>query len=396
MARRTRSTATDDAEKNLRIPGQKLLKPIASALDRIHHAGAERDNAGNRHLFFDHYLTLLILYFLNPTLTSLRGLQNTTNWEKTQKSLGIPRTSLGSLSEAANVFDAELVEPIIRELAGQALPLSTGREAEALEGLTAVDGSIFAALARMRWALWQDDDHRGVKLHLHFDILKGVPRLGTVTPAACSEPAELIENLEANRLSVLDRGYASYALFSQVIAKGSSLVARVKDNTVFEVYEERAISETSAKAGVIRDVQISRLGCEDGPTTMLRPMRLVIVRFTDRHGQIHDLWLNTDRLNLDADLVALAYRYRWTVELFFRWLKCILGSRHLISQSQNGVQLQMYAAMIVSLLLAIRTGTKPTKRTLEVVAFYLLGWVSDAELDAHIASLQAKAKKTKV
>ena len=91
-----------------------------------------------------------------------------------------------------------------------------------------------------------------------------------------------------------------------------------------------------------------------------------------------------------------AYRYRWTVELFFRWLKSILGSRHLLAQSQNGVQFQMYAAMIVSLLLAIRVGAKPTKRTLEIVVHYLMGWVSDAEFEAHVNSQRAGAKKTKV
>ena len=50
------------------------------------------------------------------------------------------------------------------------------------------------------------------------------------------------------------------------------------------------------------------------------------------------LVLVTNRVDLDADLIALAYRYRWTVELFFRWFKCILGCRHLLSHSENGVQ----------------------------------------------------------
>ncbi len=81
-------------------------------------------------------------------------------------------------------------------------------------------------------------------------------------------------------------------------------------------------------------------------------------------------------------MVALAYRYRWSVELFFRWLKCVLGARHLIAQNQNGVLLQMYAALIVSLLIVLRTGRKPTKRTFETIQYHLLGWVSDEEFDA--------------
>ena len=81
-----------------------------------------------------------------------------------------------SLSEAGSVFDPGPVEHIIRELAARAVPLTKGREAKALRGLTAVDGSIFQALSRAAWALWQDEQHRGVKLHLHFSVFEGVPR----------------------------------------------------------------------------------------------------------------------------------------------------------------------------------------------------------------------------
>jgi Transposase DDE domain len=374
--------------------GQRLVQPVLKLITRLHDAGTQRDQAGNRTLFYDQYIVLLLMYFCNPALESLRALQQTTGWEKTRKKLGIEYASLGSLSEAARVFDADLLRPVVQELAAQAVPLTAGREAEALKGLTAVDGSIFAALPRMAWALWKDADHRGVKLHLHFDVLKGVPVDATVTPAACSEGAALADALQPGRLYVLDRGYADYELFAKIVAANSSLVARVKDSTAFVVQEERPLSAAAKAAGVIRDVVISRLGTSHHKDHLKRPMRLVIVRAVDRDGKTNDLWLLTDRLELDADLVALAYRYRWSVELFFRWLKCVLGARHLLATNQNGVTLQMYAALIVSLLIVLRTGRKPTKRTFEMIQFHLLGWVSDEEFDAHMAALSA-AKKSK-
>ncbi len=153
------------------------------------------------------------------------------------------------------------------------------------------------------------------------------------------------------------------------------------------------MDDAARAAGVVRDLVLSRLGTSHHKDHLKRPMRLVIVRIVNREGKATELWLITDRLDLDADLVALAYRYRWTVELFFRWLKCILGARHLIAHNRNGVTLQMYAALIVSLLIALRTGLKPTKRTFEVIQFYLLGWVSDEEFDAHLAA-QRTAQKT--
>jgi hypothetical protein len=374
-------------EASVPIQGTRLVRQMRDLLARLHLAGCERDRAGNRKLFFDDYTCLLLLYFFTPAIDSLRALQQVSGWEKTRRKLGIRRSSLGSLSEAARVFDATLLEPILAELVAEILPLKAGREAEALKGLTAVDGSVFSALSRMAWALWQDAEHRGVKLHLHFDVLKGVPTQAAVTPAACSEPGQLKAMLERDRLYVLDRGYASYELFAEILKAGSSLVARVKDNTAFVVKEERPVSAEARAAGVVRDVVISRLGTDHHKDRLQRPMRLVIVRTPDRSGQETELWLVTDRLDLEADLVALAYKYRWTVELFFRWLKCVLGCRHLVAESPNGVLLQMYAAFIVCLLIQLRTGRQPTKRTFEAVQFYLLGWVSDEELDRHLASL---------
>lgn len=384
MARRRRKVLE---ESQVDLQGTRLVRQMRQLVARLHDAGTARDKAGNRTLFFDDYLCLLLVYFFTPAIESLRALQQVSGWQQTRRKLGIARTSLGSLSEAARVFDAELLEPLLEELVGQLLPLKTGREAEALKGLTAVDGSIFRGLSRMAWALWQGDC-RGVKLHLHFDVLKAAPCQLTVTPAASSEPAQLKATLQPDRLYVLDRGYASFELFRAILDAGSSLVARVKDDISLHVQEERTVSPEAQAAGVVRDVVLKRLGTDKHKDVVGRAMRLVIVRTSDRDGQPTELWLVTDRLELDADLVALAYRYRWTIELFFRWLKSVLGCRHLVAENANGVLLQMYAALIVSLLIQLRTGRQPTKRTFEAIQFYLLGWVSDDELDAHLAALE--------
>jgi hypothetical protein len=392
MAEKRRRPRPDpDDPESLR--GHRLIRPIKHLIEKLHDVGTQRDHAGNRKLFFDQYASLLLLYFFTPALTSMRALQEATGWEKTRKKLGIQSTSLGSLSEAATIFEASHLEPIIHELAAQAVPLSSGREAEALKGLTAVDGSVFAGMSRMAWALGNKPENRAAKLHLHFDVLKGVPCQAAVTPAACSEPGQLEAMLQPDRLYVLDRGYADYELFARIVAAGSSLVARVKDSTAFTVEQERPLDAAAVKAGVIRDVVLSRLGTSHHKDHLKRKMRLVIVRTIDRDGKANELWLITDRLDLDADLVALAYRYRWTVELFFRWLKCILGARHLIAHSRNGVTLQMYAALIVSLLIVLRVGRKPTKRTYETIQFYLIGWVSDEEFERHLSKRKETASK---
>lgn len=108
-----------------------------------------------------------------------------------------------------------------------------------------------------------------------------------------------------------------------------------------------------------------------------------------------ELVLVTNRLDLAAELIAHAYRYRWTIELFFRWFKCILGCRHLLSRSENGVQLQVYMALIASLLISLWVDRAPTKRTYAILCFYLRGWASTREVITHVECLQLKTPPSK-
>ena len=132
-----------------------------------------------------------------------------------------------------------------------------------------------------------------------------------------------------------------------------------------------------------------RLGCAKSGAVLHHPLRVVEVDTgkTDSQGRPEVLLLATDRLDLDAELVAWAYRFRWSGELFFRWFKCILGCRHLLGTSQNGVTIQLYVGVIASLLIRLGTGRKPTKRTLEMLQLYFAGWASLEELQAHIDGL---------
>ena len=378
----------DVKESNLQ--GLKYFRLLQPFLQRLHSLGTKRDRAGNRRLFADQYLCLLLLFYFNATITSLRGLRKTTELRKVQEKLGIRRTSLGSLSEAARVFDAEAFRQVLVELTMQAKPLMQGREADLLRGLTAVDGSLFRALPKMVWALWNTQG-QAIKLHLQFDVLKGVPVDATVTPAASSEPGELKAMLQAGRLYVVDRGYAGFGLMRSVVDAHSSFIGRVKDNITYTIKEERILTDEARQAGVLRDVIIDRLGTSHHKDFFPdRSVRLVIVRRIKPDGSTEDLYLLTDRLDLPAELVALAYRYRWMIELFFRWLKCILGCRHLLSTDENGVSLQIYTALIASLLLTLWTGRKPDKRTFEMIQFYLIGWATLDELESHLASLPKK------
>jgi hypothetical protein len=297
---------------------------------------------------------------------------------------------LGSLSEAAEVFDAALLEPVIQELVGQVAPGAVASEQEALRALTAVDGSLLPALPQMAWALWQDEQHRAAKLHLSFEVWRAVPVQARVSAGNGSERAALRDMLEPGRIYVLDRGYAEYALFQTVLDQQSSLIARVCSNTTWtEVIEERSLSDAAIEAGVRAD-RLVWLGGPQSGQVFKQPLRVVEIETEPATpGEAPGtMLLVTDLRELPAELVALAYRYRWTVELFFRWLKCILGCRHLLSTTENGVTVQVYLAIIASLLMSLWTGTKPCKATFTMINFYLMGWADDEELAEYLDSLK--------
>ena len=63
------------AEPPSPLQGQRLVQPALKLIDRVHDAGTQRDRAGNRQLFYDQYAALLLPYFCNPALDSLRALQ---------------------------------------------------------------------------------------------------------------------------------------------------------------------------------------------------------------------------------------------------------------------------------------------------------------------------------
>jgi len=370
------------------LQGFKYFKLLNPLLERLHDLGTERDKAGNRQLCFDHYAALVLLYFFNPILTSLRGIQQASTLDKVGQQLGVPRTALGSLSEAARVFDAAALQDLIAELAGRIPHGTTPKEQQALRDLTAVDGSLLPALPKMAWALWRDETHRAAKMHLAFEVLRGIPVGVTVTAGNASENDQLRALLQAGRLYVIDRGYAEYQLFQDILDAHSSFIGRLRDNAVWQVIEERPLSTAARAAGGVSDRGVW-LGGDQSGAVFKQPLRVLEVRTgkADAHGRPEVLLLATDRLDLEAELVALGYKFRWSVELFFRWFKCILGCRHLLSTCANGVEIQVYLALIASLLISLWTGKKPTKRTFEMLCFYFTGWASEAELLAHIAKL---------
>ena len=94
--------------------------------------------------------------------------------------------------------------------------------------------------------------------------------------------------------------------------------------------------------------------------------------------------VNSKRYNVNWDVPE----HRWSIEIFFRFFKHVLGCRHLLSYDRNGIELQTYAAIIACMLIALWTGRKPTLRTYEMLCWYFTGMADEEELLSHIQRLQ--------
>jgi hypothetical protein len=387
------------------VTGFKYFKVLAGMLETLHDAACARDRAHNRILHMDQYTTLLLMYMFNPMCSSLRAIQEASDLKKVQRVLKVPRTALGSLSEAARVFDSELLVGIIGELVERLRPIRPDAKLSDFDQIiTLVDGSWLKALSKMTWALFRKDDtHRAIKAHVQVELLKGVPVVATITDANSSEHTVLAERLEAERLYVLDRGYAKYDLLQSLLDANSSFVCRLPDNAVFGVVEERELDRDALDADIVRDAVV-RLGCKDTRDKLRRSLRIVEVECTPHHKpsgktarggpeQGDTILIVTDRLDLPADVVALLYRRRWQIEIFFRFFKHVLGCRHLLSTDKNGIELQTYAAIIACLLIALWTGRKPTLSTYRMLCWHFSGWADEEELLRHIQKLQRQDER---
>jgi hypothetical protein len=338
----------------------------------------------------------------------MRGLQQASGLKKLKKKLGLRRFSLGSFSAAGRVFDPGLLCPVIEKLVAKLEKTQAiGKFAGNLV-LTAVDGTLIEALPKMAWALWRDDEHRAAKMHLHFDVIRGIPTIARLTTGNGSETKVLQETLSPGRLYLLDRGYCKYELLRQIMKASSSFIVRVRANSQYTILEERPVLESAKKKGIRRDLVV-RLGTDRTPQLHEHRLRLVEIHVPDKDALVgrrrkkkvdsktktrresggdHTLFLVTDLLDLDAELVGVGYQYRWQVELFFRWYKQILQADRLLSLSENGLTIIAYVALMASLLITLWTGRKPTKRTFEMICFYFMGWADEEDLAEHLERLK--------
>ena len=342
------------------------------------------------------YLGLLLFGLLNPVAKTLRGLQEASKIKKVQTDVCTRPVSLGSMSEVQHLVDLNLLERVFEELSGQ---LCSSREAEftgkskEVEKWLAHDSSVWSALPRMAWALYgggRNGSAKAVSLNLSFHVGADAPARASITEARKCERAALREILKPGAAYVGDRYYGiDYAFFEELQQQGCSYCIRLRDTAEIEIIEELEVSKKEAAAGVLWQAQV-RLGL-GAKTPQSCELRIVHVRGVT--GEILVLATNLSRKDLPGDEVALLYKNRWSIEYFFRWVKCVMGCGHWMAESRNGVSIQIYLALIASLLLQLQLGRRPSKRAWELLQWHQSGCLEDDELEGLLADQLAKEQR---
>src|SRR5262249_26356598 len=299
-----------------------------------------------RKLHFDQYCALILLFLLNPVLRSFRALQQASLLEQVRRKVGCSRTSLGSLSEAVEILEPQRLEAIIAELWAAAPPTRGLGKGYVRRVLPAVDGSVVKTLASLAEAAYLRDQngntHCGWRFPTPFEIDRQLPVRIEVTSALnggkTDEKHVLRRSLQPDRWYVMDRWYAEFALWNDIVAAGSSYVCRIRDKSnLDEVIEERPVSAAAPRAGVLRDLVVKLGTSHKADARPNHPVRGILVKAEPHQrtggrkggtaGSPSDgiLRVATNLLDVPAQIIADSSKHRWSIERFVRFFKHVLG-----------------------------------------------------------------------
>jgi hypothetical protein len=348
---------------------RRRLKPV---LESAAKSPSEQDP--RRKVLAEDYFCLLLFGLFNPALKSMRALCHASGRFARMREVSSRPMAQASFSEAQHMFDPELLAQVLRQLAREVkgrTEFGDARVREAVKALTLVDGTVLRALNRMAWAP-AGGSGCAIKLHLHFSVFDQMPEDWTITPGNVCERKTWKRKVQPGTCYVADRLYSDDHLFlTQMQERKIDFVLRLCGNVIrTPVTPSRPLTPADRAAGVVSDRQ-ERLGArENGP----------VVRVVEIHAAGKIFVLVSSREDLPAEIIGLIYRYRWQIELFFKWFKMILGCRHWLAESSRGVAIQLYGALIATLLLMLVTQKRPTKRQMEAIHFYFVGFATEDEL----------------
>lgn len=320
----------------------RLFTPFKGALEQ----SPVLEARGNRPLqmTFEDQLKILTYYHLEEHSSGRHLLQVLAQEDFAATHIAPPDgIQKSAFFEAINTRGLEQMVHVYEDLQKQVTQkIPVAKDISDLGDLIAVDGSLIDATLSMTWADYRDGAKKA-KVHLGFDINRGVPQKVTLTDGKADERPQAERLVAPGQTGVYDRYYQCYKNFDGWQEQGRHFVCRIKASSR---KTELSTNPVGPDSHVFYDARVL-LGTEDINQTA-REVRVVGYKVDGK-----SYWVATDRFDLTSEQIALIYKLRWTIESFFAWWKRHLKVYHLIARSPYGLLVQILAGLITYLLLAI-------------------------------------------
>jgi len=242
----------------------------------------------------------------------------------------------------------------------------------------AFDASVIDLCISVFWWAKYKKTKGAIKLHTLFDIKTSIPTFIYVTEAAVHD-VNAMDNLvyETGSCYIFDRGYIDYKRLYKIHRENSFFVIRAKSNMKCKrIYSSKCDKTMGVKYDQI--IMLTNLyAAKDYPEKMRR------IKYYDKETKNTFVFI-TNNMDLPAAEIALLYKYRWQVELFFKWIKQHLRITVFWGTSENAVKVQVYIAIITYTLVAIVKTKLKTHLTnyeiLQIISLSLIDKTSIYEL----------------
>jgi len=258
-----------------------------------------------------------------------------------------------------------------------------------------IDGNIYAfdsttidlCLSVFWWAKFRTTKG-GIKLHTLYDVKTSIPTFIHVSTASVNDMNALdLLYYEPGGYYILDRGYVDYERLFRIHQSSAYFVVRAKDNLQFRRMYSNKVNKDN---GILLD-QIGKLTgfyvSKDYPEKLRR------IKFYDEETD-NDLEFLSNSFDITAEEVAQLYKYRWKVELFFKWIKQHLKVKSFWGTSLNAVKIQVYSAIIAYCLVAlVRNKLKVDRSTYEILQILSISLLDKTPLNELLTNQNYKDVK---
>jgi hypothetical protein len=287
-----------------------------------------------------------------------------------------------NLAKANEVRNSKIFEEFAYHLIAIARKARANDDFEIKGKVYAFDSSTIDLCLRVFWWAKFRKAKGGIKLHTLFDITTQIPAFVHITPATVND-VNAMDYLvyEQSAYYIFDRGYVDFARLYKITLHSAFFVIRGKSNLKFKRIYSRKIDKTTG-------VEYDQIGKLTGfYVSKEYPEKLRRVKFYDDETKRTFVFL-TNNFDLTAEQVALLYKNRWQIELFFKWIKQHLKIKSFWGTTENAVRIQIFSALIAYCLVAI-VGielkiSRSTYEILQVLGISLLDKTPISELLAII------------